>query len=646
MRSTLASVSTLLRQPRAFRARKTVRRKVAPRFDTLEDRIVPALVGSEMGSLNLTGVPPGSFTGVVSSLPQAVGSASGTSETPMALGAASGTLISPTSLPGTGTGTGTQTGTGTGTGTATGETHPGVCVPLEQVQPAQANEIIHVCHRTHSDSNPFVLLGVRQENPSIQTHLLNGDIVVRTSESGGVVTNATIQYLGTDVVGGPTHVISISGQPALDLLAGLNFQQGETGNDQCDVLASRLGLNLNVNPGQDRPQRTGNTPADFVQNVYFSTLRRYASPDEVNSWLGVLQSSGQGAVVSGISASEEAQLRVVDDWYTEFLGRGATGGEEMGWVNQLTAGASQDTVLTAILTSPEFYARAGGTDSAYVQALYHVLLQRSPSASEQDSWVATLGTQGRQSVVAGIRGSSEFRGSTLDSLYANLLGRAADDAGRATWVNSGKSLADIRKDLLASPEFLDNDNDAAAAALDQDCSNSVSIAQVAGIGSTALGAAGSTEQAGGETVTQVVGTSTQEVLHVCHRTHSDTNPFVDLGIKDDVPSVQTHLLNGDIVIRMTLTNGVRTDASIQYLPDGVAAMLANVKTVTGAAALADLNGLNFDQPGDTGADACVTLAQRLGLNLNVNPGQGHDNGGGNGNGNGHGNGNGNGNGHP
>jgi hypothetical protein len=66
--------------------------------------------------------------------------------------------------------------------------------------------------------------------------------------------------------------------------------------------------------------------------------------------------------VAGIGRSFEARERLVQSWYAAYLARAAQGGEASGWFTSLLAGASETDVLSSILSSPQFYARAT-TDS-------------------------------------------------------------------------------------------------------------------------------------------------------------------------------------------------------------------------------------------------------------------------------------------
>src|SRR5207302_6965497 len=74
---------------------------------------------------------------------------------------------------------------------------------------------------------------------------------------------------------------------------------------------------------------------------------------------------------------------------------------------------------------------------AFVNGLYHELLERAPDQRGIDSWVFGLqtGALSRLAVTQAIERSAEHRGLQVDRFYQEFLHRPADAAGRAGWVN-------------------------------------------------------------------------------------------------------------------------------------------------------------------------------------------------------------------
>jgi hypothetical protein len=173
----------------------------------------------------------------------------------------------------------------------------------------------------------------------------------------------------------------------------------------------------------------------FIQELYGLRLSRAASPSEVAFWAGVLNASGQAAVVVGIEDSFEARLTEADAWYVHYLGRRAQNGEETGWAQLLTSGAPEEQVLIQFLSSPEFLQHAqtlgfsGTPDAQFVQAMYSLALNRTASASEVAFWQSVYASQGAAAVAAGFLYSTEFRTDMVYRYYDVLLGRVPTPCG-------------------------------------------------------------------------------------------------------------------------------------------------------------------------------------------------------------------------
>jgi acid phosphatase len=220
-----------------------------------------------------------------------------------------------------------------------------------------------------------------------------------------------------------------------------------------------------IDPAQER----------FVAALYRDFLGRTASPAETHAWAQVLPQIGPDGVSRAIVGSFEAEQRQVTQFYTYFLNRTPAGDEVNGWANYLQGGGSREQVIAAILASDEFAARAnaliGGSDANanYVRALYSLLLQRTPSASEVNGWLGSLPSMGRTNVALWFVQSPEFRGIAVRALYGvtspappaflpNLLHRTgAPSAGEVNgWISSPLDLASIEAALAGSSEYFNN----------------------------------------------------------------------------------------------------------------------------------------------------------------------------------------------
>jgi uncharacterized repeat protein (TIGR01451 family) len=200
----------------------------------------------------------------------------------------------------------------------------------------------------------------------------------------------------------------------------------------------------------------------FVQTLYKDFLGRSGSAAELDAWVNNLPALGQLGVAKGVSHSPEGLTYAVDGYYVKFLGRVAGGGEELGWVNALEHGATEEMVIAGILNSLEFAGRAnamigaGDINANFVQAAYKLLLNRSGSAPEVNGWLFALPSFGRAGVAPMFLGSQEFRGDFVTQQYGNVLldrptgPSAAEVAG---WGNSSLDMATIQTAMAASMEY-------------------------------------------------------------------------------------------------------------------------------------------------------------------------------------------------
>jgi hypothetical protein len=221
---------------------------------------------------------------------------------------------------------------------------------------------------------------------------------------------------------------------------------------------------------------------NFVAQLYNDFLRRSGSVAELSSWVNALPALATSGVAAAIIRSAEADARLIDALYLKILGRAADPGGEMGWVNMLQQGATEEQVANGLLTSAEFAARSPTLANApatpnvdYIEALYNVLLGRTGSAGEIDGWLNMLPALGRSGVAGAILGSAEFRADVIGSLYfsnpttqlvsladiaPNLLHRnvAASPAEVAAWANSAMDILSIEAVFagVSDGEFFNN----------------------------------------------------------------------------------------------------------------------------------------------------------------------------------------------
>ena len=227
--------------------------------------------------------------------------------------------------------------------------------------------------------------------------------------------------------------------------------------------------------GTSGQQLTGNQ--QYVQSLYNQFLLRTGTLTEINGWANLLPSSPSQAamqpVATSIITSSESYGTYVTGLYNTLLQRSPDSAGLNGWVSQLQAGGTKESVAASITGSPEYLGRLkvsqeGGTqavggigDSAYVVSVYQQYLRRLPSNSEVSAWLAggPLTQTTRTSMANAVLASTEFRNYLITSqLYKRTLHRVTPPTSGeiAAWNNSGLPYTKLQIAFASTPEFYAN----------------------------------------------------------------------------------------------------------------------------------------------------------------------------------------------
>src|SRR5262249_44774638 len=147
---------------------------------------------------------------------------------------------------------------------------------------------------------------------------------------------------------------SLSGAPAWLSINGSNQLVGtppqSAGNS---VVTFTITASNGVNPNAVQSFTLTVWTADqrYVEALYQADLGRpgdLSNPHDAGFWVALL---GNGTlsrmqVAAGVVQSLEGDDFLVRGWYVSYLGRAAQGGEELGWVNELQAGQTEEQVLS------------------------------------------------------------------------------------------------------------------------------------------------------------------------------------------------------------------------------------------------------------------------------------------------------------
>jgi hypothetical protein len=197
--------------------------------------------------------------------------------------------------------------------------------------------------------------------------------------------------------------------------------------------------------------------AVYVNLLYEQLLARPADAAGLSGWVTLLtQGTPRSQVAAAIEASQEYRNRLVDSLYTTLLARPADPAGEAGFVQALGSGTTIEQVKAIMLGSPEYFQRAGSTNLAFLQALYHTVLNRALDPAGQSGWSAALTHEDRATVAAQLLASPEAEQDLVAAAYLQYLHRQADPAGLTGWLThlqQGMSDQTLTANLLGSDEF-------------------------------------------------------------------------------------------------------------------------------------------------------------------------------------------------
>ena len=191
--------------------------------------------------------------------------------------------------------------------------------------------------------------------------------------------------------------------------------------------------------------------------VHRDFLDRDATPAEVTTTVGRLAAGvTKKKIATELSASDEWLATIITRFYRDTLDRDPDPAGLAHWTGEIRSGRrTVASVAAQFYASGEYYGRVGGTNAAWVTALYDALLHRSPDAAGLAYWTGRTASKGRPAVAAAMYGSLESRKDRVEALYQALLGRSADAAGRTYWAGRIATEGDLALavHLVTSAEY-------------------------------------------------------------------------------------------------------------------------------------------------------------------------------------------------
>ncbi|WP_168200331.1 DUF4214 domain-containing protein [Protaetiibacter larvae] len=203
----------------------------------------------------------------------------------------------------------------------------------------------------------------------------------------------------------------------------------------------------------------------FVRSLYEDFLGREPSPKDLAWWAANVENGApRSAIVRSFATSDEYRLIRIDAAYEGILGRSADASGRMWWLQQMKAGRiTTDDIERQFFASAEYAMLAGivggggcalTTDVlgwldrtsgalrpgdynpwAFVRCLYADLMGRYADQAGLDYWSNRSRSEGRQVVVDALWRAPEVARSRVGWMYASYLGRSPDARGLAFWTS-------------------------------------------------------------------------------------------------------------------------------------------------------------------------------------------------------------------
>ena len=265
--------------------------------------------------------------------------------------------------------------------------------------------------------------------------------------------------------GRSSSILTVSnaiGRDTVDVSSGTGTLASKNAGQPIDHFFGTLALGNNAAGNYTLTGATGTvtispeTPNDlYVDSVYHLLLNRV--PDSgAQGWANALNSGVvPSAVVQAIEQTTEYLNDVVKGLYLHYLKRAADSMGLQSWTGLLAGGGAIEHVIDGLVSSQEYFALQGNSNSGFVKGLYQDILGRTASPGEVQSWVNALsgGTTGAQ-VAMGLLTSLEYRDNLVDTYYIEFLRRPADSSGEAGWATALAGMTDqaVLASIFGSPE--------------------------------------------------------------------------------------------------------------------------------------------------------------------------------------------------
>lgn len=199
--------------------------------------------------------------------------------------------------------------------------------------------------------------------------------------------------------------------------------------------------------------------ASIVDKVYHQVLGRAADTAGLQYWTAQIE-AGQpyGNVAQGIFESDEHLDPIIEQYYQQFLLRQADTAGVAYWDHVWKQFGGPADVIAGMISSPEFFQAAGGTNSGWVSTLYQRLLDRTADQQGQQYWTNQLNQHSltEQQVVLQFENSVENDKILVKGFYQEYLQRSPtpDELNAAVaQLQAGATPRDIQIGIINTTEY-------------------------------------------------------------------------------------------------------------------------------------------------------------------------------------------------
>ena len=218
----------------------------------------------------------------------------------------------------------------------------------------------------------------------------------------------------------------------------------------------------------------------FIAEVYRDLLHRQVDKTALPYWSNMLD-QGQSRLqvvqaIIGTAMPGELGVDLVQGMFEKYLGRDVDAAGLAFWMNILNFHETLEQTESNLVATPEFFAKAGGTNDGYVTRLFELALGREPDATARANFDAALAAgMSREQVAEIIFGSNEYHAKTVAGYFESpddgndrftsvtpfiddldFLDRPADATGLAEFtvaMDLGLTDQQVWADFLSSNEF-------------------------------------------------------------------------------------------------------------------------------------------------------------------------------------------------